>query len=85
MHIFLCTLHIKNVHRGASCSLAGVRNQMPENVLYYGDNLEVLRLHVNEESVDLIYLDPPFKSNREKSMSKNTWPRGKYSGPGSGF
>ncbi len=35
-----------------------------DNVLYYGDNLEVLRLHVKDESVDLIYLDPPFNSNQ---------------------
>ena len=33
------------------------------NTLYYGDNLEVLRLHVKDESVDLVYLDPPFNSN----------------------
>jgi site-specific DNA-methyltransferase (adenine-specific) len=33
------------------------------NKLYYGDNLEVLREHVADESVDLIYLDPPFNSN----------------------
>ena len=33
------------------------------NQLYYGDNLDVLRLHVAEESVDLVYLDPPFNSN----------------------
>lgn len=31
--------------------------------LYYGDNLEVLRSHIPSESVDLIYLDPPFNSN----------------------
>jgi adenine specific DNA methylase Mod len=34
-----------------------------ESVLFYGDNLDVLRLHVADESVDLIYLDPPFNSN----------------------
>ena len=34
-----------------------------ENLLYYGDNLDVLRLHVKDESVDLVYLDPPFNSN----------------------
>jgi len=34
-----------------------------ENVLYYGDNLDVLRQHVKDESVDLVYLDPPFNSN----------------------
>lgn len=33
------------------------------NVLYYGDNLEVLREQIADESVDLVYLDPPFKSN----------------------
>jgi len=33
------------------------------NLLYYGDNLDVLRRHVSDESVDLVYLDPPFNSN----------------------
>ena len=33
------------------------------NALYYGDNLQVLRERVPDESVDLIYLDPPFNSN----------------------
>ncbi len=33
------------------------------NALYYGDNLAVLRDSVTTESVDLIYLDPPFNSN----------------------
>jgi site-specific DNA-methyltransferase (adenine-specific) len=33
------------------------------NRLYYGDNLDVLREHVKDESVDLVYLDPPFNSN----------------------
>lgn len=36
---------------------------MPDNTLYYGDNLDVLRRHVDPESVDLVYLDPPFNSN----------------------
>lgn len=36
---------------------------MGKNYLYYGDNLDVLRRHVEDESVDLIYLDPPFNSN----------------------
>jgi site-specific DNA-methyltransferase (adenine-specific) len=31
--------------------------------LYYGDNLEVLRNDIKDETVDLIYLDPPFNSN----------------------
>jgi DNA modification methylase len=33
------------------------------NLLYYGDNLDVLRRHVDDASVDLVYLDPPFNSN----------------------
>jgi len=33
------------------------------NALYYGDNLAVLRESIASESVDLIYLDPPFNSN----------------------
>jgi site-specific DNA-methyltransferase (adenine-specific) len=37
---------------------------MAENVLYYGDNLEILRRYIEDESVDLVYLDPPFNSNR---------------------
>jgi 16S rRNA G966 N2-methylase RsmD len=31
------------------------------NKLYYGDNLRVLREHIADESVDLVYLDPPFR------------------------
>jgi adenine specific DNA methylase Mod len=33
------------------------------NRLYYGDNLSILREHIADESVDLVYLDPPFNSN----------------------
>jgi len=36
---------------------------MDTNVLYYGDNLEILQKYISDESVDLIYLDPPFNSN----------------------
>ncbi len=35
---------------------------MTENILYYGDNLDILRRYVRDETVDLIYLDPPFNS-----------------------
>src|SRR3989304_5919159 len=35
---------------------------MDINALYYGDNLEILRKHIPDNSVDLIYLDPPFNS-----------------------
>ena len=33
--------------------------------LCYGDNLETLRQEIKEESVDLIYLDPPFNFKRD--------------------
>ena len=38
------------------------------NTLYYGDNLEVLRRHVKDESVDLVYLDPPFNSSQDYNV-----------------
>ena len=41
---------------------------MAENVLFYGDNLDVLRRHVKDESVDLVYLDPPFNSNQNYNV-----------------
>ena len=37
---------------------------MDSNSLYYGDNLDILRRYVQDESADLIYLDPPFNSNQ---------------------
>src|SRR5687768_13947443 len=39
-----------------------------KNQLYYGDNLEVLRRYIEDESVDLVYLDPPFKSNQDYNV-----------------
>jgi DNA modification methylase len=43
---------------------------MTENILYYGDNLEILqnREYFRDECVDLIYLDPPFKSNQDYNV-----------------
>ncbi len=41
---------------------------MDQNFLYYGDNLDVLNLHLKDETVDLIYLDPPFKSNQKYNV-----------------
>lgn len=38
------------------------------NSLYYGDNLDVLRRYVASQSVDLIYLDPPFKSQQDYNV-----------------
>lgn len=36
----------------------------PPNTLYYGDNLAILREYIADASIDLVYLDPPFNSNR---------------------
>ena len=50
-----------------------------KNKLYFGDNLNILRKYVPDESIDLIYLDPPFNSNatynvlfQEKSGEKSS-------------
>lgn len=48
------------------------------NSLYYGDNLQVLRDYIDSESVDLVYLDPPFNSNASynvlfKEKSSDEW------------
>lgn len=38
------------------------------NKLFYGDNLEILRKHIPEDSVDLVYIDPPFNSKRDYNI-----------------
>ncbi len=38
------------------------------NTLFYGDNLKVLRESIKDESVDLVYLDPPFNSKRDYNI-----------------
>ena len=39
-----------------------------ENTLYYGDNLDILKRYIPDESVDLVYLDPPFNSNQNYNV-----------------
>ncbi|MGI8477518.1 MAG: DNA methyltransferase [Thermomicrobiales bacterium] len=41
---------------------------MSANKLYYGDNLDILCHHIPTASVDLVYLDPPFNSNRDYNV-----------------
>lgn len=41
---------------------------MAENLLCYGDNLQILCDYIKDETVDLIYLDPPFKSNKDYNV-----------------
>lgn len=43
-------------------------SSMADNKLFYGDNLDVLRRYVKDESVDLIYLDPPFNSSQDYNV-----------------
>ncbi len=38
------------------------------NKLYFGDNLQIMRNHVPDESVDLVYLDPPFNSKADYNV-----------------
>ncbi len=38
------------------------------NVLYYGDNLEILRKYIPDNCIDLIYLDPPFNSKKDYNI-----------------
>ncbi len=42
-----------------------------ENALYYGDNLHILRDHIPDNSIDLIYLDPPFNSKADYNILFN--------------
>lgn len=49
-----------------------------KNTLYFGDNLTILRDHIGDESVDLVYLDPPFKSKQDYNAANtkvfsDTW------------
>ncbi len=46
--------------------------------LFFGDNLHILREHIPAQSVDLIYLDPPFNSNRNYNVYLST-PKGQKS------
>jgi DNA modification methylase len=48
-----------------------MKNKLDCNQLFYGDNLEVLRKHVKDESVDLCYIDPPFNSKRNYNQIYN--------------
>jgi DNA modification methylase len=45
-----------------------MRKTPVHNTLFYGDNLDILREHVEDESVDLVYLDPPFNSNANYNL-----------------
>jgi DNA modification methylase len=52
----------------ASGTMTLEASPVAQNKLYYGDNLDVLRRHVKDESVDLVYLDPPFNSAQDYNV-----------------
>jgi site-specific DNA-methyltransferase (adenine-specific) len=43
-----------------------------KNQLFYGDNLEILRNFIQDESVDLCYIDPPFNSDENYNQTYST-------------
>ncbi len=43
-------------------------SQLKTNLLYLGDNLDILSRYIPDDSVDLIYLDPPFATNRDYNI-----------------
>lgn len=44
------------------------RNMAKLNQLYFGDNLDILRHYIPDNSIDLIYLDPPFQSGKDYNI-----------------
>jgi site-specific DNA-methyltransferase (adenine-specific) len=48
--------------------LPSTRMSTEKNKLYYGDNLQVLREYIPDQSADLIYFDPPFNSRRNYNV-----------------
>ena len=44
---------------------------MPKRKLFYGDNLEIMRRYIKDETVDLCYIDPPFNSKRDYNQIYN--------------
>lgn len=61
------------IGRKRSAKLSAAKNQkegpkVADGALYYGDNLDILERYVEDESVDLVYLDPPFQSGRDYNV-----------------
>ena len=48
-----------------------MRRTPTANTLFYGDNLDILRAYIEDETVDLVYLDPPFNSNASYNVLFN--------------
>jgi 16S rRNA G966 N2-methylase RsmD len=54
---------VSRVNLTVSAQPADLERVMDTNVLYYGDNLEILQKYIPGNSIDLICLDPPFNSS----------------------
>src|ERR1700676_3887503 len=67
--MLLLAPQVTNFNRNIKCRKC-LMNQKPitQNTLFYGDNLNILREYIVSESVDLVYLDPPFNSNRNYNV-----------------
>jgi len=63
-----CTVAQARGARRVPTNSAKPMTELATNVLYYGDNLDILRRYLPDASVDLIYLDPPFNSNRDSNV-----------------
>lgn len=59
---------MSNRSQSTASSTRGNESLLKTNVLYYGDNLDILRNRIDHGSVDLVYLDPPFNSNRSYNV-----------------
>ena len=46
-----------------------MQQSITTDTLFYGDNLAIIREYIPDESVDLVYQDPPFNSNRKRIMT----------------
>jgi 16S rRNA G966 N2-methylase RsmD len=42
--------------------------ELATNLLYYGDNLDILRRYLPHAAIDLVYLGPPFNWNRDYNV-----------------
>jgi DNA modification methylase len=62
------TTTLINILLGESLGFHITMRSMSKNQLYFGDNLDVLNRYIENESVDLIYLDPPFNSHQDYNV-----------------
>jgi DNA modification methylase len=64
-----CGHHLSSANMGRKKRTNRAQGELfQQGTLYYGDNLKVLRQYIKDESVDLIYLDPPFNSKRDYNI-----------------